>query len=194
MHPYAIIIAPRWGGTLHDDWYPWLSNKLIEKLGERLDALEVVQYVEPNAPEIADLVLVIEQLVGRIEKKVNLVMVGHSVGCQAILQYLSRHHVHVKGLLLVAGWFTVDEGWPELEPWLNTELDPGRIRKSCQDINVLISDNDPFTANYKATAEAFNHKLDATVEIFSGAAHFNKAEQPEVWQALEGVLHEIDGG
>lgn len=45
-------------------------------------------------------------------------LIGHSVGSQAILRSLERLPAgwSVSGVLCVAGWFNVDESWPSIVP------------------------------------------------------------------------------
>ena len=103
-------------------------------------------------------------------------LIGHSVGSRALLAYLSRHGVHrtFAGLVSVAGWFTVDDviSYPAVAPWVNVDLNLTSIAAAAGPITVLLSDNDPFTADWRANAADWLGKLGAEVHIAHGAGHY----------------------
>lgn len=50
-------------------------------------------------------------------------------------------------------------------------------------LSVVISDDDPFTADHVATRARFE-QLGARVRLVPGGRHFNREEEPAAWQAL----------
>jgi len=99
----SVLIVPRWGGTGADDWYPWLRAKLdVPTTVARLRP-------EPGAPTIKASVGELRR-VAPPDTLAGTLLVGHSVGCQALLRYVASLPLgtNVGGLVAVAGWFSVD--------------------------------------------------------------------------------------
>lgn len=150
---------------------------------------------DPGTPTIAGWVGRIAEVLGPLDERgraqlARTVLLGHSVGCQALLRYLadlpadSSTDLQVAGLVCVAGWFTVDRPWPSIRPWQETPLATDRVRARVPKIVVLLSDNDPFTADHAATAAAYQDRLGAEVAFAPGRQHFNAAEEPAVLDLL----------
>lgn len=166
-----VVLVPRWSGTEESDWYPWLRRHL---------QVEVVPLrPTPDAPEIAPCVA---ELMSRVDDPSETLLIGHSVGCQVILRTLAELGRPANGVLLVAGWWTVDAPWDSIRTWIETPLDTDRI--VADRTHVLLSDDDPFTADYEKTRRLFEQRLGATTEVHPGAKHFNKAEEPAVLEAI----------
>src|SRR5262249_30078550 len=93
-----------------------------------------------------------------------------------LLAYLSRHGAHqtFRGLVSVAGWFTVDNviSYPALAPWVSMNLDYASTASAAGPITVLLSDNDPFTADWRGNATNWLSELGAAVHIAHGAGHY----------------------
>jgi hypothetical protein len=106
------------------------------------------------------------------------------VGVKAALLGVARAGVPVRGFLGVAAWDTVDRPWPTIEPWIAAALPGVDVPR----IEVLLSDDDPFTADRRSTAARFERELGARVTLCPGAAHFNRAEEPAVLEALRRLL------
>jgi hypothetical protein len=178
---HRIIVVPRWGGTEHDDWYPWIQAELA---GSRAFGPVVIgDMPDPDEPTIDRWRSRIDELAGRDASALaGTVLVGHSIGCQAILHYLAGlpDSTRVRGTLCVAGWWEVDEPWESIRPWIENAPDLRRVRASSGPLRVLLSDNDPFTADAVANGRLWRGRLGAAVEIVPGAAHFNRPAEPRV--------------
>jgi len=168
------ILVPRFGGDVTADWYPAALPQLAD-LGIRTQVASLLP--EPTAPGINETVAAIAEVVGEDPHEIaQTILIGHSVGSRALLAYLSRHGAHrtFAGLVSVAGWFTVDEvsSYPAVAPWVNMDLNFASIASSAGPITVLLSDNDPFTVDWRANAADWLGKLGATVHIAHGAGHY----------------------
>src|SRR5262249_26355773 len=90
----------------------------------------------------------------------------------------------VAGALMVAGWFQVDSPWETIRPWMDSPVDLAAARSACPRVMVVLSDNDPFTADFEANRRAWRERLGAEVRVVSGGKHFNRDEEPWVLNAL----------
>ena len=116
----------------------------------------------------------------------DTVLVGHSIGCQAALHFLAGlpASTRVRGTVCVAGWWAVAEPWESIRPWTQNPPDLRRVRASCGRLRVLLSDNDPFTADAAANGRLWQERLGAAVEVVPAAAHFNRPQEPRVLAEL----------
>jgi len=170
----TAILVPRFGGDATTDWYSAALPRLAD-LGIRTKVVSLLP--EPTAPGIDETVAAIARAVGDDPPEIaQTLLIGHSVGSRALLAYLSRHGAHrtFAGLVSVAGWFRVDDetSYPALAPWLNMSLDFASIASAAGPITVLLSDNDPYTADWRANAADWLGKLGAAVHIAHGAGHY----------------------
>jgi predicted alpha/beta hydrolase family esterase len=90
----------------------------------------------------------------------------------------------VAAFVAVAGWWTVDEPWDTLMPWIETPVDLERVRARAGRVTVVLSDNDPFTSDHVRNADAWSRRLGATVAMAPGRAHMNEQQEPEVLSAI----------
>lgn len=175
-----ILLVPRWSGTAASDCYPWLERELAARApGVRLEVAPLAP--APDRPEIEACLEVLAGL-----DPARTLLVGHSVGCQVLLRKLARlpDEARAPALLCVAGWWTVDEPWDTLRPWIEVPFDHGRAAARCARIEVLLSDDDPFTRDAEETRRRFVAALGAEVQIVPGRRHFNAPEEPAVLAAV----------
>ncbi|MCB9797480.1 MAG: alpha/beta hydrolase [Alphaproteobacteria bacterium] len=178
-----ILLVPRWSGTLESDWYPWLRAQLAEPV----TAARLLP--EPGAPTIETMLAQLRDLAPP-ETLADTLLVGHSVGCQALLRYAASlpPGVKVRGLVAVAGWLTLDRTWPAIRPWVETPIDLGRAREALGFVQLTLSDDDPFTADHEANAALWREQLGAEVRLVPGARHFNGAQEPAALEAVQRAL------
>jgi uncharacterized protein len=193
--PLRVCLVPRWGATPDSDWYPFLLRRVVAgALPTVEEAVIAPLRPDPDEPTIADCVASIEDTVGGALDRTLLV--GHSLGCRALLHYLATRPdgERAKGLLCVAGWWTVDEPWDSLLPWIDEPLDVERARHAVGPVHVLVSDDDPFTADHEATCMAWARRMGAEVTTRPGGKHFNGAHEVSVLINLAALLMEAAGG
>src|SRR5262245_24554289 len=156
------ILVPRFGADATADWYPAALPQLADP---RIKTKVVSTLPAATEPGVAETVAAISKAVGDdLTEIAHTILIGHSVGSRALLAYLSRHgatHRPFAGVVSVAGWFTVDDlsAYPALVPWVNLELDFASIASAAGPITVYLSDNDPFTNDWQATADDWLGKL-----------------------------------
>ncbi|MFL5345598.1 MAG: RBBP9/YdeN family alpha/beta hydrolase [Hyalangium sp.] len=180
----SLVIVPRWAGRPDTDFYVWLEAKLREA-PQGFSSVRTLDMPNPAQPTIPGWVGALSAAVGPTPAP-STVLMGHSVGCQAVIRYLATlppGHV-IDGVLLVAAWWDVDKPWESLVPWVETPVDLERVRAAARRFVVLLSDNDPFTSNYVRNRRLWEERLGATVLLAPGARHFNNPREPAVLEAL----------
>ena len=180
------VLAPRFTCDAADDWYPEALRQLA---GLGITTKVVALLPAPTAPGIDETVAAIAKAVGDNPQEIaQTILIGHSVGSRALLAYLSRHGAHrtFAGLVSVAGWFTVDDlkSYPALVPWVNMDLNFASIASAAGPIDVHLSDNDPFAADWQANAADWLGKLGAAVHIAHGAGHYMTASPGSVLDTI----------
>lgn len=175
-----ILLVPRWAGTAASDCYPWLAREVARRAPHV--GFEVAPLLPaPDRPEIEACLAPLADLA-----PARSLLVGHSVGCQVLLRALARlpDGVRAPALLCIAGWWTVDRPWDTLRPWIETPFDRSRAAARCGRIEVLLSDDDPYTSDTGETRRRFVEELGAAVRITPGRRHFNDPEEPAVLEAV----------
>jgi uncharacterized protein len=166
--------VPRFGGDATADWY---STALPQLAGLGIRTKVVSLLPKPTTPGIDETVAAIAKAVGDSPHEIaQTPLIRHSVGSRALLAYLSRHGAHrtFAGLVSVAGRFTVDDpkSYAALAPWVNMDLHFASIASAAGPITVHLSDNDPFTADWRANAADWMGRLGAAAHIVHGAGHY----------------------
>jgi uncharacterized protein len=175
-HGVRILVAPRWSGTIDDDWYPWLAAEV--------PGVVRVPLPDRDAPEPGACARDFAAALAEGDPAGTLI-VGHSVSCQGWLHALERHELAVAGFLAVAGWWTIDKPWPTIQPWLDATLDHAALRSRLGRVVVLLGTDDPFTSDQQQNARLWQDRLGATVQIVERGRHFNNHIEPSVRAALD---------
>lgn len=181
-----VIIVPRWGGTANDEWYPWLASEL--------PGVDVLDLPNPEAPDLDVWTAGVAAAVGDDPYALaRTCLIAHSAGCRAALHALTKLPPGraVNKVLFVAGWWTIDEPWPEIQPWIDAPLDLELVKDGFQSLEVLLSTNDPFTADHEANAAQWREQLDAEVVVVAEAKHFNGIQQPIVLDKARELFAEL---
>src|SRR5680860_439309 len=160
-----IFIVHGWGGLANEGWLGWLKKEL-EVAGYLVFA---PQMPNTNEPQIKTWVEAIIQSVGVVDN--NTFFIGHSIGCQAIVRYLSQLPGGEEisgGAVFVAGFFKrltmtdFDDKSKELtREWLNTLIDFNLVKKHLIKSLAIFSDNDPYVLidNQEDLKEGLNSEV-----------------------------------
>jgi len=175
-----VIIIHGYQGTAMGGWRPWLKRELEAKGFE----VSVPTMPTPDAPRLDEWVATIEsEAAGK-----NCILVGHSLGCTAILRYLEHVKKKVSGAVLVAGFAErLGDEFEAIENFVDAPLDFARVRKNCGRMVAIFSDNDPYVP--LSQEKLFREKLDAVTVVLHARGHFSSSEgTTELPEALEAVL------
>lgn len=177
------IIVHGWSDNPEGSWFPWLKRKLEEK-GMKV---EVPAMPDTDIPKIDAWVKKLEETIGKPDR--DTFLVGHSIGCQAIMRYLEKTNAKVGGILFVAGWFTLkDLGNDEkiiAKPWLETKIDTDKVKTNR--IIAIFCDDDPYVPI--SEAETFKKRLGCETITVTGKGHFSGEDGvTDLPEALEAIL------
>ena len=163
-----IYLIHGWGGTPNSEgWFGWIR---IECKKRKIE-LEIPEMPNTNYPKIGEWVKKLNQI---IKPDKNTYLIGHSIGCQAIIRYLERlqGNTKFKGLIFIAGWFNLtDETWDETytkeiaKPWLETPINFEKIKDHTKNILEILSDDDPYVP--LSDGKLFKNKLNAKIIIIN---------------------------
>lgn len=180
-----VYIIHGWEGGTYEKQLLWLKDKLIAT------GFEVVFKDMPNA-DTPRIDVWVEYMNKIIELDENTYLIGHSIGCQAIMHYLEQAPTDVKlgGVLFIAGWFTLTgletkEEYDLAKPWLNTPIDFSKVKQHTNRITAIFSDDDPFVPI--ENVDLFKERLGANTLILHNKGHFSSKtvhELPEVFSEL----------
>ncbi|VVC02186.1 Serine hydrolase [uncultured archaeon] len=161
-------------------WRTWLKEEL-EKIG-----FEVVvpAMPSPDAPKVEEWIAAVEKAVGDADE---FYLVGHSLGCPAILRYLEKTKKRAGGAVLVAGFAEkLGEDFKELDGFVEKPFEWQEIRKNCGRITAIFSDNDPYIP--LSQVALFEKELSAKCVVLHKRGHFSSSEGtvklPEALDAL----------
>ena len=176
-----------WSGTPEHGWFPWLKREL-EGCGWTVDAPEMP---DADAPAMDTWMPFLRERI--VEADEETVLVGHSMGGQAVLRFLEQlaDGQKVGRAVLVAGVIdrissTDAEDQKVVGPWLTTPMDFQKIKHAVNEIVGIFSDNDKEIP--LESERVLKEKLGARTIIEHGMNHFTEddgiTELPVVLQAV----------
>lgn len=183
-----IFIIHGWSFGPKDSWYEWAKGE-FEKMGYEIYLPQMPLTI---APVIPLWVRHLRKIVGTPDE--NTYFIGHSIGCQAIMRYLSHlpEGTKVGGAVFVAGWFYLDNindlaSKIVALPWLKTKIDLSRVKEACPDVRVLLSSNESY-GFVDENKNKFENDLAAQVVILENRKHFSDEKKlPELVSIFESV-------
>ncbi len=179
-----VFIIHGWGGHPKEGWLAWLGKELESRGFE----VHIPAMPDTDNPKIEAWVSCMKEQVGVPDE--NTYFVGHSIGCQAILRYVSSLSAPLGGMVLVAPFVhlpnIVEEEKEIAEPWLETPIDFQKARANGGKIVAIFSDNDK-DAPVEDT-EIFKKELGAETIVEKSKGHFTEGDN--VWE-LPSVLNAV---
>ena len=196
-----VMVVHAFGGAPHKFWYPWLAKQVAERatiFGKQAH-VEVLMMPTPRRPQINAWVDAILQAVQRVLDHgtcQELFLVGHSVGCNAIVRFLSHPKaimllagpLRLGGVVCVAGWFSVDEPWEDIAPWCTEPIRCEQARQvlalGAKPLILILSDDDGYTRDYAQNSTLWAEQLGAATMLLPGRRHFASKRQTVVLDVL----------
>ena len=181
-----IIIVHCWEGNHDVNWYPWAKVQLELKGHD----VFVPDMPDPSKPTIEKWVAELEKIIGTPDG--NTYLIGHSIGCQAILRYLEKSNSPIGGALFVAGWFYLEnlkdkQSAKIAGPWINTPINIEKIKKNLPKSVLIISNNDPYGAFDKNKKEF--GKFCSYIYTLPESGHITNPVQPSIINQFEKLVN-----
>ncbi len=169
-----IYIIHGWAGSPNEPMIQWLKSNL-EKEGN--------QVIVPEMPN--SFVPTIEAWIGKLNDVVlpdqDTIMVGHSIGCQAILRYLETlaDDMKIAGVVLIAPWMELDKQTIEEEGqesidiarlWMEAPIDLKKARSHIGRAVAIFSDDDSYVP--LGQKDLFEKELGAQIIVENNKGHF----------------------
>jgi predicted alpha/beta hydrolase family esterase len=159
-------IVHGYGGSPDKNWFPWLKTEL-EKIG-----MEVTVPAMPNTdePKYSAWLAHLQKVI--VNPDEDTYLVGHSLGCITILQYLNNLESNKKigGVVLAAG-FAKPIHFTELNGFFDIALDEEKIKNSVNKIVAINSDNDEHVPYWQA--EEIQKRFGAELIKIENGGHLN---------------------
>ncbi len=172
------IIVHCWEGYPDYCWYP-RTKKELEGMGFEVSVPEMP---EAETPKLSLWLPKLKEIAGKPDR--DLYLIGHSIGCAAIMRYLESlgREEKVGGVVFVAG-FTDDLGYKELKNFFETPLDFEKIKSKAGYFTAIYSNDDPYVPVKQAGV--LKEKLGAELIFKPGMKHFSDCTSlPEVSQSV----------
>ncbi len=187
-----VYIIHGWGGSPDEPMLQWLKSLLEE------NEFSVSIPIMPNA-EAPEIDAWVSKIRNTVILKEDIILIGHSIGCQAILRYLETidEGIKITGIVLIAPWMKLDEQTLKeedeevikvAEPWMNNPIDFNKVRSHVNKAVAIFSDNDPYVSLEQK--DVFEDKLGAEIIIEHDKGHFDpKSNVRELPSALDAILN-----
>jgi len=154
----------------HPLWYDWLEFQFPK------GTVKVLRMPNSNSPQIEAWVSALIDAAPIVDEQT--VFVGHSVGCQAILRYLSLQKATTVGaVILIAGWFKLtnlesQDAERIAQPWVDTSIEFASLASLRKKTSVILSDDDPFVP-LDTNVNVFKKYITEDITILQGKGHFD---------------------
>ncbi|MDD3487527.1 MAG: alpha/beta fold hydrolase [Candidatus Moranbacteria bacterium] len=180
-----VFIIHGWGGSPERNWFPWLAKNLRE----RGFFVEVPEMPNTDEPKINEWLAHMRKAIANPDE--NTILVGHSLGGQAILRYLANlpEGVKIKKAILVAPVMDEIKNYDSVVEkstgeWIKTPIDAKKTKQSVGEIIGFFSDDDPWIplSSEKTLREIYG----ARTIIEKDMGHYNFSEAPQVLKEIVG--------
>jgi len=191
---YHLICAHGRDGNPQRNWWPWLK-KQAESLGLRVD---IPQLPGGENPQLPQWVKIIDELVGNETE--NTILVGHSLGCDAILRYVERilsinsdnsknNAPTIAGMILVAPYFD-ETDINDLKDFGGKPIDVQKVKQIVEHKVAIFSDNDPHVPLQEGVA--YQQRVGSKIIILKNRGHFTQedgcTQLPQVLNAIKDII------
>lgn len=183
-----LLLVHCWGGDGRSCWSGWLADKL------RAEGIEVLapDLPDTNNPDLNKWLAELRKQVKNFDPKDDWILVGHSLGCSAILKLLETFGKgeRIKAAILVAA-FAKELGIREIKNFVDQDFDWQRIKKKCKRFIVINSDNDPYIE--LSEGKRIAKLLGAKFIVEHNAGHINEGSGFTKYERLLKIIEKIDG-
>lgn len=180
----TILILHGITGNSQENWFPWLKSQL-----EQQDH-QVICPDLPNTdhPDRQQWLATIKDLLKDVNHS-DLVIVAHSLGVPAALDYIEQSTQPVHALISVSGFYQ-DYG-AELNSFYMSvkNINIQKVKTNCRYFAVLFGDNDPYVP--QETLQALANAIKVKPVIFSKGGHLNARAGYTQFPELLKIVHQL---
>ena len=180
-----VYVVHGYTASSEQNWYPWLKNQLEE------NNVDVTVFDMPNsdAPNAHEWDEWLDNNITCCNE--STILIGHSLGCIALLRYLNRceSSQRVRGIVLVSGFLEPVAALPELDSFSNTEIDFDKIINMAEHRLAISAPNDTIVA-YEYT-DRLSKYIDAKLITIEQGGHFIDKEGTTEFPALLNELYNM---
>lgn len=168
-NPKRVFLIHGFNGSPQNHWFPWLRTELVANHFE----VFAPAMPDPEAPIAKDWIEIISDWVGIPDE--NTILVGHSLGCIAVVRYLEslKNGKKIAGAIFVAG-FSGNTEPPELKTFWDNPIDFEKVKEHGGKMFSIFSDNDEVVPMEKSFD--FGKKLGAKLLLEKGKGHFTSVD------------------
>jgi predicted alpha/beta hydrolase family esterase len=158
-------------GSPFINWFSWLYQKLSDENNE----VTIPQFpigigiqTYDNWSKLLEYYLDL----GSINEKT--IFIGHSIAPIFIIKFLLEKQIKVKKIICVSGFnnYSVDGGdYDKVNSSFFVNNDISNIKKYCEDIICIYSDNDPYVS--KNALDDFANNIATKTKVISNGGHLN---------------------
>ena len=168
-------------GSPEGNWFPWLKGEL-KKRGVRVDVPQMPVGVGEQNYESWEKVLF------KLTVDEDTTIVAHSIAPVFVCKFLVKNKIRVRKLIFVCGfnnYLGIDSDYDHVnKPMFTNKL--GEVKKYCDNIVCLYSDNDPYV-KYDAEKEFADAVASEQIVIKNGG-HLNSEAGCTELEELLGVV------
>lgn len=179
-------------GTSKRDWMPWIK----QELKKRKIKVYIPEMPDTEHPKIDEWMAHLSKVIGKPDK--NTILVGHSLGGNAILRYLMqmRSGQKIGSAIIVASWLNRRKGRfrtparrKMMAPWFKTPIYFDKISRHSKSFTALYSDDDAYVP--QSAAKILKKKLGARMIIAHHQFHFDLTKHPLILQEILSSINKI---
>ena len=173
-----IFLIHGWTGHANKDWFPW-GKEVLTQRGYETTVPEMPDSDNPICKVWIDKM---HQLID--PPKPNDILVGHSIGCLAVLRYLEtlNENQRVGKVILIAPWETLSDIAIENEndrkifkDWTQPPVNYSLIKTKVSSFVTLFSKDDPMVP-FGKNQKLFAKKLNPQMVIVDKMGHFSQED------------------
>ena len=180
-----VYVVHGYRATSDRHWFPWLKKEL-----EQYD-MDVTVFDMPNAdaPNAQEWDTYLDDNI--VPCNEHTILIGHSLGCIALLRYLNRQAdtLKIHGLALVSGFSEPLSILPELDLFAKDKIHFDKIIKMAEHRLAFAATNDTIVA--REYTDKLAKQLDAKLVFVENGGHFIDEEGCTEFPALLDELSKI---
>ncbi|QDW91339.1 serine hydrolase family protein [Staphylococcus chromogenes] len=159
-------------------WFKWLKNAL-ELEGHDV---KIIDLPNPDAPDVEEWLTALKTQATAIDG--DTLFVAHSLGVITTLKFINDLNVsHIGGIAMVSGFKDYLPHLPELNPFMDQNIDFDNLKQKLNHRFCIASKNDE-TVPYSYTEE-LSHSLDAKLYTIEQGGHFCEEDGYETFSFLK---------